>query len=87
VYCFSPGWGEKRGRALNDKDRTNAVALLCGITPRFCLPFDVAQDERQHGTFDPLVCSFSALRAEKLHTIEKEGTALPKAKTPQLRKF
>jgi len=27
------------------------------------------------------VCSFSALRAEKLHTIEKECTALPKAQS------
>jgi hypothetical protein len=28
---------------------------------------------------DPLVCDFSALRAEKSHTIEKASTALPKA--------
>jgi hypothetical protein len=45
-----------------------------------CLPFDCAQDKRQHGTCHLLVCSFSARSAEKLHTIEKEYTALPKAK-------
>ena len=28
---------------------------------------------------DRLVCGFSALRAEKPHTIEKDSTALPKA--------
>jgi hypothetical protein len=30
---------------------------------------------------DLLVCGFSALRAEKPHTFEKERTALPKAQS------
>src|SRR3954463_10933357 len=34
---------------------------------------------RQHGTYRPSVCGFSARRTEKPHTIGKEHTALPKA--------
>jgi hypothetical protein len=30
----------------------------------------------------PLVCGFSARRAEKPHTFEMESTALPKADSP-----
>src|SRR4051794_16791155 len=36
---------------------------------------------RQHGTCRSSVCGFSARSAEKLHTIGKERTALPKAKS------
>src|SRR5215213_4118253 len=54
---------------ISIKNRTYAVA---GVWSRFCLPFDCAQDERQHGTSHPLVFGFSALCAEKLNTNKRK---------------
>jgi len=51
------------------QDLRSCVRLHHNAT--FCLPFDFAQDERQQVRADLLVCGFSALRAEKPHTIEK----------------
>src|SRR3954469_23050169 len=51
--------------------RTYAVASFCVTTPRFACG--------SKALTALLVCGFSALRAEKPHTIEKSSTALPKA--------
>ena len=42
----------------------------------FCLAFDCAQDERQHGTCDPL-CSVFLRRAQKNRTQRITSTMLP----------
>src|SRR5215213_2343919 len=50
------------------------------VARRQCiLDLVVGQAIVSDGTCHLFVCSFSALRAEKLHTIEKRCTALPKA--------
>jgi len=59
-------------------DTTYAVAR---IWSSFCLPFDCAQDKRQHGTFHRLCAVFRAERG-KPHTNKNQVPLCRRQKTP-----